>query len=328
MNWTLVTNEWRLKLLAVGLAILMLGTLAFSQNQPTTNHIDVGLNYTVPPNIILINPPAKTTVYYSGLAAVINRVNDSNLIASVDATRALPGSAVKLNVTAKSLISDVLVQNPPPIAVTVDTLQKVEVPVLVNARAAAGWSIDPTKTVATCPAGQGISPCKVHFNGPVSWENNLRAVTSVPGQVVGKNDYLNQPVQLQNGTSNLDLSVRTVPTPSIDVTAVDIHVEAFAGTTSASVPLVASQPSHLPPPNYQITGVTITPPLVTISGDPAILVRIRNITLPAMDLSNRTSDATFQVQVPYPNGVTGDATTATIKFSISANPNVAPSPGP
>ena len=328
MNWTLVTNEWRLKLLAVGLAILMLGTLAFSQNQPTTNHIDVGLNYTVPPNIILINPPAKTTVYYSGLAAVINRVNDSNLIASVDATRALPGSAVKLNVTAKSLISDVLVQNPPPIAVTVDTLQKVEVPVLVNARAAAGWSIDPTKTVATCPAGQGISPCKVHFNGPVSWENNLRAVTSVPGQVVGKNDYLNQPVQLQNGTSNLDLSVRTVPTPSIDVTAVDIHVEAFAGTTSASVPLVASQPSHLPPPNYQITGVTTTPPLVTISGDPAILVRIRNISLPAMDLSNRTSDATFQVQIPYPSGVTGDATTATVKFSISANPNVAPSPGP
>ena len=143
-------------------------------------------------------------------------------------------------------------------------------------------------------------------------------------QSVGKNDYLNQPVQLQNGTSNLDLSVRTVPTPSIDVTSADIHVEAFAGTTSASVPLVASQPSHLPPPNYQITGVTITPALATISGDPAVLVRIRNITLPAMDLSNRTSDATFQVQIPYPNGVTGDATTATVKFSISANPNVGP----
>jgi YbbR domain-containing protein len=328
MNWTLVTDEWRLKLLAVGLAVLMLGTLAFSQNQPTTNHLDVGLNYTVPPNIILINPPAKTTVFYSGLAAVISRVNDSNLIASVDATRALPGSAVKLNVAAKSLISDVLVQTPPPIAVTVDTLQKVEVPVQVNARAAPGWSIDPTKTVATCPAGQGISPCKAHFTGPVSWENNLRAVTTVPGLVIGKNDYLNQPVQLQNGTSNLDLSVRTVPLPSIDVTSVDIHVEAFAGTTSASVPLIDTQPSHPPPPGYRVTGVTITPLLVTISGDPAVLVRIRNIPLPAMDLSNRTSDATFQVQVPYPTGVTGEAQTATVRFSISANPNVSPSPGP
>jgi len=221
-----------------------------------------------------------------------------------------------------------LVQNPPPIAVTVDTLQKVEVPVLVNARAAAGWSIDPTKTVATCPAGQGISPCKVHFNGPVSWENNLRAVTSVPGQVVGKNDYLNQPVQLQNGTSNLDLSVRTVPTPSIDVTSVDIHVEAFAGTNSASVPLLDAQPSHTPPQGYRVTAVTVTPLLVSITGDPAVLLRVRNIVLPAMDLSNRTSDATFQVQIPYPNGVTGDAQTATVKYSISANPNVSPSPGP
>src|SRR5205085_2746846 len=88
--------------------------------------------------------------------------------------------------------------------------------------------------------------------------------------------YLNQPVQLQNGTSNLDLSVRTVPTPSIDVTSADIHVEAFAGTTYASVPLVASQPSHLPPPNYQITGVTNTPALATISGDPAIVKRRRS----------------------------------------------------
>ena len=64
------------------------------------------------------------------------------------------------------------------------------------------------------------------------------------------------------------------------------------------------------------------------SGDPAVLLRVRNIVLPAMDLSNRTSDATFQVQIPYPNGVTGDAQTATVKYSISANPNVSPSPGP
>lgn len=323
-----VTTEWRLKLLALGLAVLMLGALAFSQNQPTTKSLTVGLNYTVPPNIILIDPPAKTTVTYSGLADVISHVNEGNLIASVDATRALPGSAVKLNVTAKSLISDVLVQTPPPIAVNVDTMQKVEVSVQVNARAAAGWSIDPTKTLATCPREQGPNPCKVHFNGPLSWESNLKAVTSVPGTVVGTSNVLNQAVQLQNATGNLDLSIRTVPTPTIDVTSVDIHVEAFAGTTSASIPLVDSQPSHSPPQGYRVTGVTITPLLVTISGDPAVLVRVRNILLPAMDLSTRTSDSTFQVQIPYPNGVTGDAQTATVKYSISANPNVSPSASP
>ncbi|TMG31539.1 MAG: hypothetical protein E6H95_02270 [Chloroflexi bacterium] len=116
MNLGLITDSWRLKLIAFGLAVLMLGVLAFSQNQPTTKSLAVGLNYTVPPNIILINPPAKTTVTYSGLADVISHVDSSNLIASVDATRALPGSAVKLNVTAKSLISDVTIQNPAPMS--------------------------------------------------------------------------------------------------------------------------------------------------------------------------------------------------------------------
>ena len=60
MNWGLVTDSWRLKLLAVGLAVLMLGAVAFSQNPPTTKSLTVSLNYTVPPNIILINPPTKT----------------------------------------------------------------------------------------------------------------------------------------------------------------------------------------------------------------------------------------------------------------------------
>ena len=52
MNWGLITDSWRLKLLAVGLAVLMLGAVAFSQNPPTTKSLTVSLNYTVPPNII------------------------------------------------------------------------------------------------------------------------------------------------------------------------------------------------------------------------------------------------------------------------------------
>ena len=34
MNLNLITEDWRLKLLAFGLAVLMLGAVAFSQNPP------------------------------------------------------------------------------------------------------------------------------------------------------------------------------------------------------------------------------------------------------------------------------------------------------
>jgi len=53
---------------------------------------------------------------------------------------------------------------------------------------------------------------------------------------------------------------------------------------------------------------------------------VRNIALPAVDLSKSTSDATFTVPIPYPNGVSGDVQTATIKYSISPNPNASPTP--
>jgi YbbR domain-containing protein len=326
MSWGLITDDWRIKLLALGLAVLMLGAVAFSQNPPTTGNLTVGLNYTVPPNIILINPPAKANVTYSGLADVIAKVNPSNLTASVDATHALPGSAVKLNVVAHSLDLRVQVQNPPPIAVLIDTLQVREVPVQVNARAAPGYAIDPTKTLVTCPGAPSPNPCKVHFEGPVSWENNLKAVVTLTN-VAGTMNPLNQTIQLQNANGNLDATVRTVPSTTIDVTSVDVHIEAFAGTTSVSVPLVDSPPTHPPPQGYRVTAITVTPMLVTISGDPAVLARIRNIALAGVDLSKNTSDATFQIAIDYQGlGVTGNVPIATVKYSISANPNVSPSP--
>src|SRR4029077_3483575 len=86
MSWSLITDDWRLKLTAVVLAVLMLGAVAFSQNPPTTKTLTVGLNYIVPSssstpscpyNIVLINPPSKTNVTYSGLADVIANVNPS-----------------------------------------------------------------------------------------------------------------------------------------------------------------------------------------------------------------------------------------------------------
>jgi YbbR domain-containing protein len=328
MSWSIITDDWRLKLTALGLAILMLGAVAFSQNPPTTKTLSVSLIYSYPPNIILINPPARTNVTYSGLADVIANVNTSNLIATVDATGARPGSAVRLNVTARSLISSgiVTIKPPDPIFVSIDTLQAVDVPVQVTARAAPGWSIDPSKTLATCPGAANPSPCKVHFVGPVTWESGLKALATFPGLAIGKTDSLNQQVQLVSSTGPVDFTVRTVPAVSADVTAVSIHVEAFAGITHASVPLVDAPPTHGPPSGYRVTGITVTPSIVTISGDPAAVVRVQTIVLPAVDLSKNTSDATISVAIQYPQGLTGDTQTATVKYSISPNPNVSPGP--
>lgn len=322
-----ITEDWRLKLLGLGLAVLMLGAVGFAQYQPTTDSLDVGLTYVVTSNdIILIDPQARVNVTYTGLADAIAKVNPSTLAASADATGARPGTAVRLTVTARSLIPGVTVQQPAPIEVNIDTRQLIQVPVQVKATAASGWEIDPTKTLATCPGAKYANPCQVQFDGPVSWEAGLKAVTFV-SNVGFQGNLLNEAVQLQPGPG-IDLSQHTVPQVGIDVTSCDVHVEAVQGATSATVPLVDAVPAKGPPPGYRITAITITPLTVTILGDPSVLSRIQNIVLQPQDLSRSTSDATFTVPITYPRGASGDLQSATVKYSISPNPNVSPSPGP
>jgi YbbR domain-containing protein len=120
--------------------------------------------------------------------------------------------------------------------------------------------------------------------------------------------------------------VRTVPASSLDVSAVNLHAESHAGTTSASIPLLVAPPSGPAPRGYRVTGVTITPLIVTVTGDAAVLQRTRNITLPPVDLSNSSSDVTFQVAINYPNGVSGSVSSATVRYAISRDPSVPPSP--
>ncbi|HEV2028582.1 MAG TPA: CdaR family protein [Candidatus Dormibacteraeota bacterium] len=322
---SLITDDWRLKLLAVGLAVLMLAAVAFSQNPPTIGNLVIPLNYTMPPNLILVNRPTKIDITYSGLADAIKNVNTSNTFATVDATHASLGSAVRLAVRVTS-ISGVTVQNPAPIVFNVDTLQTKDLSVQVIARTAPGWSLG--KHDAVCPGAQP-TPCVVHFLGPLTWETNLTASVTIPGLLSATNsESSNWPIQLQNSNGFLDLTTcRTQPCASLDVTAVGVHLEASPGSTSSTVALVIAPPTHKPASGYYITDVTITPNTVVISGDAATLGRIRNIVLPALDLSGKTADYTQTVQIPYPDGTSGPVATATVKYSITRDPNASPPPG-
>ncbi|HYM65731.1 MAG TPA: hypothetical protein VEW68_00410, partial [Patescibacteria group bacterium] len=214
----IITDHWRLKLLAIGLAILMLGAVAFSENPPRTKTLIVPLHYETASNLVLINPPTKTPVTITGLADVIAPVTADNLVAIVDATnidptKTNPGQPVKVNVKVTPLVPGAFnAQEPAPIAVTVDVLQTVALPVAVVASPARGWALDTVE--ARCPGG---SPCMVTFRGPSSWATNLRASVTYPTPVnVGTIDAPGQTVQLTNNTGNLDLSTRTVPVTAVD----------------------------------------------------------------------------------------------------------------
>jgi YbbR domain-containing protein len=319
LSWLL--DDWKLKLLAAGLAVLMLGAVAFSQNPPTSKPLNVGIAYSIPAGIILISPPTQTTVTVSGLADLVTAANSTNVVTTADISKASPGSNVRVNLVPKTVLSGVTVQTTP-IVLNIDKRAVVKLPVDVRTPqgTAPGWQI--TKMETRCPD----APCSVSFDGPVSLETNLRAYADFPVPVAGSYDFPSQPVTLeQNGTPlNLTkLKANTQPQASLDISTVNIHIEAKSGTSTRQVAVVDSPPSSPPPNCYRVTDITVDPVTIILTGSPDALSKVTRITLPAVDLSGRTSDATFRVTIPFPSGVTGSPTIAKVTYAISQNPNCA-----
>jgi YbbR domain-containing protein len=322
VSW--ITDDWRLKLLALGLAVLMLGAVAFSQNPPSSITMKVGIIYSVPPGLILINPPKQTTVTVQGLADLVSAASAGNTVATADLSKAAStGPSVKVNLVGKSVINGLSVQATP-IALNIDTRSVVQLAVVARfpRGAALGWQI--TKQEAQC-AGPP-PPCTVTFDGPASWQENLKAYADYPLPAAGSsNDLPSVPVVLEQNGTPLDLTTYTVPKVGLNINTVTIHVEAKSGTTSRQVTLIDAPPSNPPPTCYRVTNIAIDPSTIVISGPSDAVPNITTITLPAVDLSQHTSDFTFKISIPpLPAGVTGTAATARVTYSISKNPSCAP----
>lgn len=315
----LITDDWRLKLLAVGLAVLMLGAVAFSQNPPQTKTFSVPLSYTVGPDLVIISAPTKTSVTVTGLADLIGSMTADHIQAHVDATHVSPGPDAKLQVVATSLVNGVnIAQQPPPFTANIDRLTVDTLTVQPITHALAGWEV--TKSEALCPS----SPCVVHFSGPASWEVNLKAVSIYSSPIDNSSyDIPTWPVNLQQGSTGLDPAKWTLNQPysSLDVSSVSLHIEARTGTTSRSVALVDSPPVHPPPAGYHVTGVVIAPVTVVLTGPADKLAVVQYLSLLPVDLSSSTTNATFSVQIPFPTGMSGSVAIAKLTYLISANPN-------
>jgi hypothetical protein len=324
---TLITESWRLKLLALGLSVLMLGAVAFAQNPPTFRTLTVSpIQYNIPDNLIVLNAPTKTTVRVTGLADAIQSMNASSLTATFDLTKATTGPAVKVNLIVKSLDpTRITVSNPSvPFALNIDTRKTIPLTVQVRfPRVAPGWVV--TKADSSCPN----TPCIVNFDGPSQWETKLNAYADFTAPVAGdKTTAPNVPINLEQAGAPLDIAnfLKTAPYSSLDPAAVEITIQAKTGTTSKQVVLIDSPPSHAPPAGYRVTAITISPLAVVISGK--ALPDINFLSLPAVDLTGKTSNFTVSVAIPYPAGVSGSFQNARITYSISANPNLQPTPSP
>ncbi|HEV2035476.1 MAG TPA: CdaR family protein [Candidatus Dormibacteraeota bacterium] len=321
---TLITESWRLKLLALALAVVMLGAVAFSQSNTRTIQVNMTYN-NLPPNLALVGQIDRISV--TVLVPNDFVLNPSSVTASADLTHVKKGSAISVPIHVTPTDLRIAVQAPPPITVNVDNIASLPLDIQVRTPfTAVGWAV--TKAVAEC--GNTIDACKVTFTGPLALAAGLTAFVTVSDRIqAGTTDSLNQTVQFEQNGRPVDLTkLQTLPQITINPSTVTAHVEAKRGTSSTQLTLVDDAPTRRPPTGYRVTDITVAPLSVLCTGPADAIANLTSITLPAVDLGSSTSTVSFNVRIPFPAGVTCGVATARITYVISQNPNVNPTPTP
>jgi YbbR domain-containing protein len=321
---SLITESWRLKLLAVALAALMLGAVAFSQ--VNTKTIQVNMTYNnLPPGLVLVAPIVQISLTVSGPNDLL--LTPSSVTAAADLTHVKKGSAISVPIQVHATDIRIAWQAPAPVTVNVDNIASLPLDIQVRTPlTAVGWAV--TSAVARC--GNSLDACKVTFSGPTSVAAGLTAFVTVSDQIqAGTTDSLNQTVNFEQNGRPIDVTkLQTLPEITISPSTVTAHVEATRGTASTQVTLVDDTPTRRPPAGYRVTSIRIDPLSVLCTGPGDAIANLNTITLPVVDLGTSTSNASFNVKIPLPAGVTCNVLSAKITYLISQNPNVLPTPSP
>ncbi len=319
-----ITNYWRLKLLALGLAVVLVFAVGYSQYPIQTVTVDAKVNYNNEPPVGLVvnGPPVTSKVVISGLGS---DVRSAIITVDVDLSKLKEGTAVVVSPIAHASGPGVNIQSVAPITLKVEQLATVNLDIQVRATFANGWQL--TKAQAECgTAGQA---CQVTVSGPSSIMQGLGAFVVVDEPIASTDRSVGgNVIRFVRNSSEVDLTkILAFPAITWTPTTVIAHVTASHGTETIQIALIDAQPSAQPPSGYHVIAVIISPQLITITGSPETLAGITSITLPAVSLSSYTSDHTFTLKITAPDpSVLLSVKTATVTYKIAPNPAVSPSP--
>jgi hypothetical protein len=321
MSW--IINNWRLKLLALGLAVVLVFAVGYSQYPIQTVTVDAKVNYNnQPPLGLVVNgPPVTSKVVITGLAS---DVRAATVTVDVDLSKLKEGTAVVVSPTPHTSGQAVTIQSVSPITLKVEQLVTVNVDIQVRVSLANGWQL--TKAQAESPPGQ-VS--QVTVSGPSSIMQGLGAYVVVDEPIASTDRSVGgNVIRFVRNSTDLDLlKIAAFPGITWSPTTVYAHVTASHGTEMIQVALIDALPTAPPAAGYHLTQVIISPLLITITGSPETLSGITSITLPAVSLAGLTSDKTFNLKITSPDpSIQLSVKTATVTYKIAPNPAVSPSP--
>ena len=285
-----ILHNWPLKLAAVGLATLLYGGLVLSQSSATlTGVVPVDPRNQPPDTFLLQSIRPVTEIRYFTPSNV--RPIESDFQAWVDLADVDPnGGPTSVPVHLQSIDPRVRVLGFEPQNVTVDLDQLSDkiVPVQIDHGEA-----PPTMTLGD----EKVDPTEVHVIGPATV---LERVAAARASVV-----------IQSSGIDVDQDVELVAVDSVGDAVAQVNVD--PATAHVTIPVFSNRQSKTLPVKPQVTGspaggfeissVTVEPPIVTVEGDADALQALAALDTEPIPVGGFSETKTVDVALAPPTGV-------------------------
>ncbi len=331
MNVGWLIGNWRLKILALGLTLSLLGAVSFSQNPIEFRPVPVNVEFANPHGLVVMNPPKKQTLTVVGLKDAIDRLQASSVGLTVDLTDARPGPNQTFTGRTKVTVPGVTVQqDSTQFVLSLDTYERQPMDITVRT---------PQLAPGLTKSAQAIcnnSQCQEAVSGPSSLVTTLKAVVdydspiTTPGQLFSGN----QRVFFEANGKKLDLNqVSTFPPILIDQPTVDVKIDVQGGTLTRAVGLTVKA-TGTQACGYTLNSLDIQPnAFVNVSGPSDAVARLSSISLEDVSIAGATATAVFQRPVRTQNGVSAEPSSVRVVANLTqafscAAPSPTPTPSP
>lgn len=328
-----IKRNFRLKLLATGIALVSWVGVVYAGNPPQTKTVSVPVPQSpsaIPPKFVLVSPVPNLSLHLGGTKDSLNSFSMSSLSVNVGWSSVIKAGFVSIPVSIGNNDPNVQLIDPPTsITAHLDNLASTTLPVNIN--------ITAPPPPGYIPSSESTSPASV-------------VVTGAQQLLAGLQARVNIDLSTKKTNVDADLDVLTYDSHGTQVTnppwlsgvtpsQVRLTIIISSTQTSRASAVVPNR-SGSPPPGYQLVGISVNPATVVLSGPQDLLNALDSVSTSAISLSGVTGTVARSVTVTPPAGVTADPSTVTVTLAVvplttptplptvTATPTPRPSPTP
>lgn len=319
-----VTRNWRLKLLAIVLAIFSWAGVVLATNPPGTRAVSIAVpqppspDVSLPAGYLLTQAIPNLTVDITGTQDHLNSFSKASLQVTVDydAIRVVGEdvpAAVRLPVRITNTDPNIDLDDPPTsVDAQVDSTGTASEPVQI----AVSHGPPPGYQDNT---GQATTPAMVTATGP---EHELVGIV-----------IKTQEIDLSNQRANFDATIAVYPYSSQGRLLSDVNLT--PATVNVAITVVGVDTSRTSSVVLgDITGavdgtqVTYSPMTVVLTGSQDLMnaASLATVTTGGIDVAGQTGTVTYKVPIETPTGITANPSTVTVTVTVIPPPTPTPLP--